>query len=121
MRYDEKVINSTTKVKYLGISISWNMFFIGHFEAIVEMKNSLRHVTRKECRLNRRIVLVLYRGLFVPVMDYGSLLWVDSMQMPKERQLMLRAQRSVLYTALPFCRPVSLAAMQVIAGQLPGI
>lgn len=123
VRYGDKTVASATAVKYLGVKMNATMTFRAHFESIVDkvakLSNALRRVTRKEWGLTRRTTLVLYRGLFVPVMGYASLFWADSTRLPKERQLLLRAQRSALYVALPFCVTVSLAAMQVIAGQLP--
>lgn len=111
------------KVKYLGVTLQPNMLFRGHFEAIADkvgkLATSLRRVTRKEWGLTRKTALVLYRGLFVPVMGYASLLWADSTRRESERAILLRAQRSALYVVLPFCTTVSLSAMQVIAGQLP--
>lgn len=64
---------------------------------IEKLSKTLRRVTRKEWGLTRRTTLMLYRGLFVPDMGYASLLWADSTRLPKERQLLLRAQRSALY------------------------
>lgn len=123
VRYGDKTIARATAVKYLGVTMNPTMSFLGHFEAIagkvVKLANTLRRVTRKEWGLNRRTTLVLYRGLFVPVMGYASLFWADSVSLPDEKRQLLSAQRSALYVALPFCVAVSLAAMQVIAGQLP--
>lgn len=116
-------VRYSARVKYLGVVVGERMNFRPHLEYLREklfrVVGMLRRVLRRDWGLRRTAVRVLYGGLFVACMSYGSCVWSEVLRYGYARTLLGRMQRMVLYACLNVCRTVSVDAMQVLAGVLP--
>lgn len=123
IRLGGDVIGYSQAVKYLGIRISERWDFFGHLADIhtkvQKTTGSIRRVLRKEWGLSLATSLHIYRGLYVPCIAYGAILWAGSLSRPHFAKRLNQAQRVALTAILPVCRTAPTAAMQVLAGELP--
>lgn len=110
-------------VRYLGLNIGERMSYKPHL-AVLHKKTAgvvgcLRRVLRKDWGLNDRTVRMIFRGLIVPCITYGAIVWYGMAQLGYARDALNRCQRIVMYACLRVCRTVSTDALQVLMGELP--
>lgn len=124
VRLDGSSIAYAKEIRYLGVTFGPNWSFGRHVAELDRKSLStvglLRRVLRREWGLSLATTLHIYRGLFVPCVCYGSVVWAKALCTTGSMQAsILRAQRTALYAMLCVCRTVSTVAMQVLAGELP--
>lgn len=123
LRTTQGRIKYVVETKYLGISVGERMCFKPHLTMlrgkIIRVVGSFRRVLRKEWGLKGVAVRMLFRGLFVPCMMYGAIVWYDMTRYQYAREAINRCQRVVLLACLKVCRTVSTDALQVLSGELP--
>lgn len=123
IRLGDRAIGYSTPTRYLGVHIGERWSFFGH---IRELKRKTEIATGALCRVMRKdwgftltTALRIYRGLLVPCVGYGAIVWGNVLQKQAEKAAIEKAQRVALRAMVPLCRTVSTAAMQVLAGELP--
>jgi Reverse transcriptase (RNA-dependent DNA polymerase). len=123
IRMNEVCLRYVDSLKYLGINIKERMKFKIHlqrtYEKVMNVVGVMRRVLRKNWGLKKKIMCVLYKGLFVSCAMYGASAWYECMRFQYAKDCINRCQRSVLYACLRVCRTVSTEAMQVLMGELP--
>ncbi|MCI0527591.1 MAG: reverse transcriptase family protein, partial [Nitrospira sp.] len=123
VRINGKGIRYVRNVKYLEVNMSERMNFKLHLERVLErtvgLVGMMRRVLRKEWGVNRRIMKIWYKSLFIPIVMFGSSVWFECMGMKYAVALINKCQRQVMYAGLNVCRTVSTEAMQVLIGDLP--
>jgi len=120
--YDKK-IEFTNEHKYLGMYIDKSLGFIPHIQHLRNKINGLSGILRKsiqdEWGLRRSAYLMLYRGLYVPVIVYGAVAWFERISHSHIERVLNSIQRKLLIPMTRAYRTSSTAAMQVIAGCMP--
>lgn len=111
------------EVKYLGILLGEGLSFHQHVRQActraVEMMSRMRAVSRATWGLNHWTRLSVYRGVFLPILLYGSRTWFQAALTVHSRRRLVSAQRAALLQVTGAYRSVSNDALCVLAGQIP--
>ena len=109
--------------EYLGVSVSERMYFKVHFKRmrvkITNVIGQMKCVMKSEWDMRKHAMRIVYKGLFVACVMYGSSVCCEYMRSKYARDIMNRCQRVVLYGCLNVCKIVSTDAIQVLMGVLP--
>lgn len=79
----------------------------------------MRCVLKIKWGMRKCAVKMVYKGLFVACVMYGSNVWCEYMKSKFARAIMNRCQRIVLYVCLNVCKTVSTDRVQVLMGVMP--
>ena len=77
---------------------------------VTNVVGQLRRVLKCEWGMRKRVVRIVFKGLFVACVMYGSSVCCESMKSKYARDIMNRCQRIVLYACLKVCKTVSTAS-----------
>jgi len=123
IQVQNKRIQFVNEHRYLGIHIDRSLNFIPHIQHLRNKINALsvllKRTIHEEWGLKRKAYELLYKGLYLPVIVYGSIAWPDRVSHSHVNRILNSIQRKLLISMTRACRTVSTAAMQVIAGCMP--
>lgn len=123
IKIHSKKIKYADEIKYLGLTIDKKLNFVSHIKTVRDKINKLTNmigkVVNEKWGLNKRIIKILYKCVYLPIILYGAAVWFPKIRGTQNDRNLKAIQRRLLLMMIPVCRTVSTDAMQIIAGELP--
>jgi len=114
IQVQSRKIEFVSEHRYLGIHIDKNLSFIPHIQHLRDKINALsgllRRTVHEEWGLRRKAYLLLYKGLYLPVITYGAIAWYDRASHSHVSRILSSIQRKLLISMTRACRTTSTAA-----------
>ena len=109
-------------VKYLGIMIDKQFRFTSHTKYVAEKAKIIMYKYAAMCGLkwgvSYREMLTIYRGSFVPIINYAAYAWIDNVNSVSLRKI-ISAHRCALIRVTKAYRTTSTHALEVISNVAP--
>jgi hypothetical protein len=94
---NNKLLEQVTKMKYLGIIIDNKFKFSEHISYAAERCTKLIHSLSKSAKISwghkHEALKAIYKGVVLPLLLYGSPVWIEAMKYEYSRQKYIRVQR----------------------------
>lgn len=118
-----KSIKFLTCCKYLGVYLENGLRFTAHAKNVKKkllgVSGKLQRVVAARWGLCKQTLKILYKGVYVPILTYGSLCWWKKAIRPEVAKHLISSHRMFLLFISKGCRTVSSVALQVLVGLLP--
>ena len=120
---NNKPIQQATKMKYLGLIIDNKFKFSEHISYTAERSSKLIHSLSKSAKLtwglNHKALQTIYKGVILPLLLYGALVWAKAMKYEHNRFKYIRVQRLINIKIAKAFRTTSSEALYILAGTTP--
>lgn len=112
-----------SEVVYLGVKVDESWLFTQHVkEASSKAKVAMQRMKRVNGNgwgVGWRVMRIIYLGVFLPIITYGSVMWGDRVWQTHIKRTLRAAQRTALLASTNAFRTVSWSALCTLTGQLP--
>jgi len=120
---NNRKLEQTTEMKYLGIFFDNKLNFHKHIENITEKSRKLIYMLGKTAKMNwglgHKALKTIYEGAIVPIMTYGAPVWEEAVNKQTLLRKMQSTQRLINIKITKSYRTISYEASCVMAGALP--
>ena len=103
---EDQRLNEVDSYKYLGVYVDRNLSWDYHMKYICQrVYPKLRMLNRISSFLSQDILLLIYKQSILPIIDYGSMTWLDCSKTVslKIERLQNHAMRSILNSNRKTC------------------
>lgn len=120
---NNKVLQQVDHLKYLGVIIDSKFTFNKHIQHITDKCTVLINALSRSARLNwglRATALrTIYKGAILPILSYGSPMWIEALKRQYNRTKINRVQRLINLKMVKAYRTTSSEALCVLSGLMP--
>ena len=120
---NNKELEQVQKMKYLGIVIDKKLLFDQHIQYVEERCTKLINALSKSAKLNWGLqhgaLKTMYKGAILPMLSYGSPVWIDALKRTHNCSKLIRVQRLVNIKIAKAFRTTSTEALCVLTGLTP--
>lgn len=120
---NNKMLQQVDHLKYLGVIIDSKFTFNKHIQHITDKCTVLINALSRSARLNwglRATALrTIYKGAILPILSYGSPMWIDALERQYNRTKINRVQRLINLKMVKAYRTTSSEALCVLSGLMP--
>ena len=120
---DNKKLQQVDTLKYLGITIDRRFNFNQHIEEITGKCLRITHALAKSAKINwglrHDVLRIIYKGAILPILAYGSPIWIECLKKKHNAVKLKRVQRLINIKIAKAYRTTSHEALCVLTGITP--
>lgn len=120
---NNKELQQTDKIKYLGIIIDKRFRFNEHIKYVTERCTSLINALSKTAKINwglkHKALRTIYKGAILPLLSYGAPVWIDALERNYNVKKLNQVQRLINIRIAKAFRTTSYEALCVVTGLTP--
>jgi hypothetical protein len=113
----------TTKYEYLGIILDKKLKFSEHISYVAKRCSKLIHSLSRSAKvswgLKHDALKTIYKGVTLPLLLYGALVWLEAMKFEHNRQKYIRVQRLMNIRMAKAACTTSTKALCILTGMTP--
>ena len=120
---NNRKLDQTKQMKYLGVTIDSKFSFNQHIEQITQKCTKLIHALAKSAKinwgLNYDVLKTIYSGAVLPLLSYAAPVWIDAARRSYNTAKLRRVQRLINIKMAKAFRSVSYEALCILTKTMP--